>query len=290
VLLRQLVPPFAVTAVLAAILWVLLAYVVDPTFWPPLSKPEQCECLVHDWLPGALPVYDPVAVARTIREPQNTWSNLAYLMVAAWVVVRYRDPAMRWTAAATVGLGLGSLLYHASGSRTLRHVDIAGMYWVYGMILFLAARQYAGEVRGRIMGSRSGAAFAVGTLVAAILATAYRNIRIFDFKPLHISIGTGVTAAVAAMLMFLICRHRRDPRSWRLLSSSLSLLGVGLVLQIGDRPGSWLCLPGATIQPHAMWHVASAACLAVATHLLVQPASFARAETPASRAASATDA
>ncbi len=255
----------------SAVLWLMLGYVITPEDWPAVSKPEQCECLDEARGPDAAPSYDAEALARTVREPQNAWSNLGYLAVAIWIFCSFRTPEMRWLAGSVAALGIGSLLYHASGSRALRHFDIAGMYWVYETILLLSLVSWRHEVRQRVTSVRVLRISAALLPFEATALTVFRNIRVFGFKPLHISVGTGVTSGLAAALLFQICIHRRDVRSWILLGAALTLLTVGLVLQIGDRPGGWWCLPGAPIQPHALWHLAGAGCLAFSASLLSGP-------------------
>ena len=261
----------ATTLVVAAVVWLVLVQWLPASVWPPAARPEQCECLAHDWTPGTAPTYSLESLARTIREPQNSWSCLAYAFVALVVLQRSRATLTRWFAAAVALLGLGALLYHASGSRTLRHLDIASLYWVYGMVLCASAtRVWRGD---RTVPCRRGTdtLLALGALGFAVAVTVFRNIRLGDFKPLHVSVTTGVTAACAATCMAVLCLRRRSRASWSLWLGALALLGVGVLLQIGDRPGNWLCFPGGPVQPHALWHISSAACLWLVAEFLELP-------------------
>jgi hypothetical protein len=52
----------------------------------------------------------------------------------------------------------------------------------------------------------------------------------------------------------------------------VALFAVALACQIGDRPGAWLCAPTAVVQPHAIWHILSAAAFVLAVRVLDQHA------------------
>lgn len=260
-----------ITGVAALIVWIA-AKLVRPEIWPPVSRPEQCECLsLADW-PSQV-VYAPAALQHTIREPQNTWTCFAYLFAACIIVQRWRAPPGAWAALAIAALGLGAFLYHASGSRTLRHLDMGALYWVYAMIVTLAAHQaWAVKVRSQHAPISAGM-IGLGTLLFAVVATTFRNVRVFDVKPLHVSVTTAVTATLAALLMAYVAWQLRQRRHCVLLGVALTLLGVGVCLQVFDRPGNWLCDPDALVQPHALWHLASAACLGFTFEFLRSPES-----------------
>ncbi|MFO1447939.1 MAG: hypothetical protein U1F61_07255 [Opitutaceae bacterium] len=102
-------------------------------------------------------------MSHLIREPQNTWSNLAYLAGGALLLGSSASSrSARSLGLALIGVGVGSFLYHASASRTLRHLDVGAMYWV-----FLSAILFSlGSVvpRFRIWTEKHGMALGVITL------------------------------------------------------------------------------------------------------------------------------
>src|SRR6185369_15704209 len=79
--------------------------------------------------PAALQ-YQARVSAAIIREPQNTWSNLAFVFVGVFVATRDRRTFPRLLGAALGGLGIASGLYHASLLPAWRTVDVALMSWV----------------------------------------------------------------------------------------------------------------------------------------------------------------
>lgn len=120
--------PWWVTALIAALLQALTAIEVDWTSWQPATcMPDDCFCeaVRKGW----------------IRQPTNTWSNLAFVLVgllaargplqpAAGAHVAMRDDALvrglyGFTA---VVIGLGSWWYHASLTFAGQWLDVMGMY------------------------------------------------------------------------------------------------------------------------------------------------------------------
>ena len=66
-----------------------------------------------------------------VSEPANTWSNLAYLLVAlvvGWQCRRSTHPELRWMAPALFLMGLLSGIYHASNLYLTQVLDFLGMF------------------------------------------------------------------------------------------------------------------------------------------------------------------
>ena len=87
------------------------------------GRPEQCEAIATTTDPQA-----------SILEPQNTWSNFAYLIAGMLVMFRSRN-----LLGAAVGLNLAfeflfSGLYHARLTETMQMIDVA---WIYVLLLSL---------------------------------------------------------------------------------------------------------------------------------------------------------
>jgi len=89
----------------------------------PTGRPDQCELLATTSNPNA-----------AVLEPQNTWSNLAYLIAGALILYRSRT-----LLGAMVGLNLAfeflfSGLYHSKLTDALDTIDVA---WIYVLLLSL---------------------------------------------------------------------------------------------------------------------------------------------------------
>ena len=196
------------------------------------------------------------ALNRIVREPQDTWSNLAFIFVAAVLLSPSFSGFRRQSAYALYGLGVGSFLYHASASRFFRNVDVAGMFWVCLYLLACTAAVF--RPRWSRLFDRFAKPFAVASFVIAILATYGRNLRVLEFKPLSISFFTVVTVAVSIITLCTVLVRRRARQDLLSMVVIVLFLGVAVVCEEGDRPGHWGCDPDAFIQLHAVWHILGA--------------------------------
>jgi hypothetical protein len=242
------------TAVVAGMLVLVLLAVNNLASWPaPESPPRQGEALDPMALAVGRVVHSDAAMSRLVREPFNTWTNLAFVLVGSVLLFRRGAPVLVHAGVALIAVGIGSFLYHASASRTLRHLDVGAMYWIYGVLIVLGL----GAVFPRIAAiyHRFHAACCVLIPILAVIVTVYRNVRIAGWKPFDLSLVTGIAAAVAGVGMAVV--SVRTGR-WAQTLVSLFLFGVSVVLQIGDRPGGWWCDPTSIIQAHGMWHVLGA--------------------------------
>src|SRR4051812_4180964 len=94
-----------------------LAGVARPERWPPPEAPPQqgeaaCDASRTSSKTGL--THSSQALGHLIREPQNTWSNLAFVLGGAWLVSARSLRLARITGVALIGVGAGSFFYHAS--------------------------------------------------------------------------------------------------------------------------------------------------------------------------------
>lgn len=259
---------FAITLALVMVLRV----VGDSSHWPPVeAPPRQGEALDSEALKRGQLTHSPLAIARLVREPQNTWSNLAFVFAGASLACTARLKASRLVGGAIITVGIGSFLYHASASSTLRHLDVAAMYGLFITMIMLAGASLHPRIR-TVVESWIGL-FAAVALAFATLAAVYRNIIILGFKPLALSL---VTAAASVLFIGALIIHAGKKRTLRTTIGvvvAISLFLCAVMCQVGDRPGGWLIKPASAVQAHALWHIFSAAALLIAVRLLdVRPA------------------
>lgn len=80
-----------------------------------------------------------------IEQPATTWSNLAYIAVALYVLARAageREPARaRALAFAVLATGLFSFVYHASNNFLTQALDFVGMYLYTGLLILFNFRR-----------------------------------------------------------------------------------------------------------------------------------------------------
>jgi len=138
---------------IALSLWVSVALILTlvffsaPEFWPsPESPPRQGEALADGKLSSGRTVHSEAALARLIREPQNTWSNLAFVICGAWLATASTLRMSRMAGAALIMVGIGSFLYHASASTTFRTIDVGSMYGLFFILVCLAAASLSGRI------------------------------------------------------------------------------------------------------------------------------------------------
>lgn len=116
-------------------------------------------------------------------------------------------------------------------------------------------------------------AIGAASLTIAIAVTVFRNISIFEVKPLALSTVTAVTASV--FIAALLLRTIRAPSIPLVSRAGISVVFfvIAVVCQIGDRPGGWLLNPDAIVQAHSLWHVFSALAVGLVVSCLDIPAS-----------------
>ncbi len=254
----------SVVVVLALV--VTLAFVGAADQWPAVeSPPRQGEALDERALERGEFSHSPLAVGRLIREPQNTWSNLAFIFAGACLACLTSLRASRFVGAALVAVGVGSFLYHASASRSLRHLDVGAMYGLFFAMTALASGSLHSRLR-QVTESRV-LLLAAAALAFAAFATAARNFVILGVKPLALSTVTAAASSLFSGSLILLAWRKRSLRLAVGVGSAVALFLGAVVCQIGDRPGGWLLDPASGVQAHALWHVLAALALSLAVQM-----------------------
>jgi hypothetical protein len=179
-----------------------------------------------------------------LAQPVNTWSSGAYLLAAAYLVVRHRAllAGALSTTPAVLALGavaIGSILYHGPQPTWADAVHDASITLLLGT---LAGR---GGADGSL-GSRHRRTLPVAVVAAAVLVIAV---------PSSVAAVHGALAGLVAIRKVrTVRRHRLEPAA----QLALVALAAGIVLFAVGRTGGPLCEPGSLAQPHAGWHVATA--------------------------------
>lgn len=270
----------AFTILVASLAAILSAAASGKLIWGPPEIPKaQCEALTAASVSPALKtalavVYQERVGAAIIREPQNTWSNLAFLFVGALIWAHDRRTFSRLLAAALCFLGVTSGLYHASLLPSIRTLDVSAMGWVSFALCcvgYAAARRTPPPVSASPSPS-SRTELYLGLVGGALAMTAafFRNdVRLGGVKPFDTTYTTiaGI-GGVFFLALFGILRaarahpHIRPPYA-RIIILAL-VVAIAAFCQVSDRPGRYCCAPDAVIQAHAVWHVLMAAAAALA--------------------------
>ena len=224
--------------------------------YPNISNPE---CV---WTPlrefGGLPnvKWCEETLCGIIAEPANTWSNLAYLVVAGWLwwfTRKDESRTLRFFAPVAFWVGVTSFVYHASVSFLTQVFDFWGMYFFFGLVLLLNLLR---------MG-KLGAYKLFGTLYVSIAALTIFTVVIAKF---HLPVQGIVVFLLVATLTteVLASRAAKAPVGHGFLGISLAFIAVAFSFSASDATGL-RCDPKDHLFPgHAIWHVFGSVSIAFA--------------------------
>lgn len=195
-----------------------------------------------------------------VREPANTWSNLAYVLLGVWMMLQARregrgdgpgESAERGRlatifGAAAIVVGLTSGVYHASTNFLTQVLDFVGMYVFAGLPLLLNLHRL-GLLRRRLP--------VAGYVALVVVLTA--------LTPLVRAAGLPIQGIVALLVLgilategLLAARGEAAPR--RVFLLALALLTLGALASASDA-ARLVCDPSShVLQGHAIWHVLTA--------------------------------
>lgn len=197
-------------------------------------------------------------VCAWINEPANTWSNLAYVLVALWIVaVEARKDGglprgpLRWFAPVLATMGLCSGIYHASNVHLTQVLDFLGMYLFCFLLL---------GINGVRLGALSLARLPLWFVTCVAGTTLGTAIAVRAGFPIQSIVGLLTLALVITEVRI---RRRAQaagqaPPPLRYFFASLGLLTLAATCSALDVSRT-LCDPqNHILQGHAAWHVLSA--------------------------------
>lgn len=194
----------------------------------------------------APPAFCEEALCAWVREPANTWSNLAFVVVAIamYWATRAADRHLRPIAHITLITGIGSALYHASGTAWGELLDYTGMHLGGAFMLSVCIQRWTGlrGVRARVL---FWGLFATAIIPGIVAPTLLRAVFALD--------GT-LCSLLEGALFFTRARARRY--RWLLLTWAFFL--PAMVLWTLDEQRVWCDPQRHWISGHALWHVLNA--------------------------------
>ena len=204
-----------------------------------------------------------------IRQPSNTWSNLAYLAVALFAftiavhdyknkdrkgsdnfLVRYPFFSVMF-GLSCLYLFIGSFMYHASLTAFWQKMDQTGLYSVIAMILVLNVYKIFPYInhKGEWRESHRWAK-ALIVLLNILFFKWLWKFSINVFVPLLI-VGIFITA------MYYTVRVSRTHFFTKYLYAAFLILFAAGSIWVLDRQGV-VCNPDSMLQGHALWHILTA--------------------------------
>jgi hypothetical protein len=203
-----------------------------------------------------------------VEEPANTWSNVAYLIIAIIVAYRYRPrgatPGYQLVELGVVVFLMGalSLIYHATNNYISQLFDFFGMFFYMSLLLAWNIRRLGvvSTVRGH-------------TIVYAALI-GINHWLLFYVPAFEIPIQAIITWNVAAIvgseaLIFLLRQKHpfygsRGPDlpagdgRYRWFWAGLAMMAIAMAFSWSDISRTWCDPEDHFWQGHAMWHIFSA--------------------------------
>jgi hypothetical protein len=213
--------------------------------WRPATcMPDHCFCeRIHEGV---------------IRQPVNTWSNLAFILVGLVVIdIASRDLTRSSRAASanpmrarlvypivygltTILIGISSMLYHSSLAFAGQAVDVIAMYLLTSFIALYNLSRLRRMSNGAFLAS-----YLLVNVALAFVSMEWPVLRRYIFLML----------VVVALVAEAIVRRRRRPRM------NVAYLRAALVSMVAAF-AAWIldimrvfCVPDGRFQAHALWHV-----------------------------------
>jgi Ceramidase len=204
-----------------------------------------------------------------IRQPSNTWSNLAPLVLSLAVALigrtglRIEARAAPLSTALAVAFpvalawqGVGSALYHASLVQWAAALDAMSMFTTVTLLLL------SNLARGSVLNARS---VAILWVLSSALGVAVGHYLPLVVSPLMFSLFISVMASE----VWLTRKGLSPSAAWFRVGLATFVVGVG-VWTFSVIDGQGLCAPSSPLQAHALWHVTSALAIAAfARHVQV---------------------
>lgn len=186
-----------------------------------------------------------------VVEPANTWSNIGYLIVG--FLVLYSNRGTKRAELSLIGVvsilvGVGSALFHGTGTRIGEILDVSAMYLISGLFLTFYMKRYF-EFRGaKLLG------FYVAITSASIfvlVTTGSNGILLF------------ATHLAACVVLELLTAKKPRPKAtdYRYLRYLVGAFAVSFVAWFLDIRHIACDPDNHILGGHAVWHLTNATCL-----------------------------
>ena len=234
----------SVLTLLTGILWWWMDQIYSGAFWADYTTP----------VPTLTYFCERTLVDHFIRQPTNTYTNLGYLWVGVYILLRgskgpdsflHRYPIYAWLyGLLCLYTCFGSAYFHASLALLPEQIDLSAVYGITALPLLYALHHYL-QLRGR---SYSAWPF----LLVWGLWMAWASIFTWEMRA-HFVIPAFVGGA--AVLLFLVRKSQSVPSRWYYALGFCIQAGLSFFWFDIARVG---CFPDAVLHPHGLWHLSAA--------------------------------
>jgi hypothetical protein len=185
-----------------------------------------------------------------VVEPANTWSNIGFVLVGLLILFKVGKesrPDLKMIGLTAVLVGIGSTLFHMTGTRWGEVIDVSAMYLISSLfIVFAAQRLWALPMSRFVM---TYLVLATVTMAALVLS---KTNGIWLFAA-HITV-----AVLLELQAFRTLSSRAQYRDLGLMAITFTVAFTSWALDVRHI----ICNPDNHIfGGHALWHLANATCL-----------------------------
>ena len=191
------------------------------------------------------------AVAGWVSQPVNAWTNIAYILMSVWVLLRFRKNGNRSLAlffsGAAAMVGVTSFLYHAQPFFFFQIFDLSSMYLISGFLLAKNTVRLTG-ISNRWTAPMTGMAIALSAGLLLVLR-GKSGAMIFGLEvlmALTIELVIGIRARIRAQYLYL----------------GLAFLTFlfSLAFWVLDYTHKLFSPDNHIIQGHGLWHIINSFC------------------------------
>jgi Ceramidase len=197
-----------------------------------------------------------------VAEPANTWSNLAYLLVAVLLFQAARsekERTLKFFAPAAFWVGITSLVYHATVSFLTQVFDFWGMYIYFLLILFLNLVRFGALKKEQFFKVLWLVVFAFTGLTVAVAKAGL---------PIQGIVGLLLVSALVTEV--LATRRATEKVSHKAFGVAIVFIAVAAAFSASDASRAFCDRESHWIQGHAIWHCLGAVALYFSYHHYTQ--------------------
>lgn len=181
-----------------------------------------------------------------VKEPANTWSNIAFVIVgiALWRAAGQKHQVhLRWAGLVAVIAGIGSTFFHMSGSHIGGGADYFGMFLSTGLLTAYNVRRWL-NCSFRSMYLLIGLTTLSLMISIVLFPNSHRYLFIF-----------GAPCCLIELWLFFRDRHRIEYRHYLFMWGAMLIAGMFWWLDISRI----LCSPdNHVLSAHGLWHIFTA--------------------------------